>query len=284
MSEPFRSSTGLAGRVALVTGGARGQGRAHAVTLAERGADVVVLDIAAPVTSTTYEMPTPDDLETTRELVEKTGRRCLAVQADVRSTAEVEDAVARTLAELGRLDVVVANAGICSFGAFAELTDDVWDEMLGINLTGVFKTLRATVPHLVAQGWGRCIATASMSGRGGAAHLAHYSAAKAGVVNLVKSLALELGGSGVTANVVCPTTVDTPMVHNEPMYRLFAPDIADPTTEQVRPRYASLNPMGVSWLDPREVAEAAAFLASEEAAHVNGHVLEVSAGISARHL
>jgi SDR family mycofactocin-dependent oxidoreductase len=274
----------LEGKVALVTGGARGQGRAHALTLAGRGADVVVLDIAAPVRTTTYEMATVDDLEHTRALVEKTGRRCLALQVDVRSTEQVEGAVADAVAQLGRLDIVVANAGICRLATFGEITDEIWDEMIGINLTGVFKTFRATVPHLVAQGAGRCVATASMSGRGGAANLAHYSAAKAGVVNLVKSMALELAGTGVTANVVCPTTVDTPMIHNAPMYSVFAPDVAEPTTEVVRPRYAGLNPMGVPWMDPQEVANAVAFLVSDQADYVNGTVLEVSAGISARHL
>lgn len=274
----------LAGRVALVTGGARGQGRAHALTLAQRGADVVVLDIAAPVSTTTYEMPTVEDLDQTRELVEAAGGRCLALQVDVRDTAALDAAVATAVDTFGGLDIVVANHGICTFGPLVELTDESWDQMIGINLTGVFKTFRATVPHLLKRKWGRCIATASMSGRGGAANLAHYSAAKAGVVNLMKSLSLELAGTGVTANVVCPTTVDTPMIHNEAMYHLFAPDIENPTTEVVKPRYATLNPMGVSWMDPQEVAHAVAFLASDEAAYVNGHVLEVSAGISARHL
>jgi len=268
---------------ALVTGAARGQGRAHAVTLARLGYDVVCFDVPAGLTTLPYPTATTDDLQETCALVEKLDRRAVAVAGDVRSTAALQGAVTAA-AELGELSVVVANAGICSFARFEEITDEQWDEMIAVNLSGVFRTLRAAIPTMRAQGHGRLLATASMAGRGGSPHLAHYAAAKAGVISLIKTLALELGSSGVTANVLCPTTVDTPMVHNAPMYGLFAPDIAEPSKETVTPRYAAMNPMRVPWLDPQEIADAMAFLVSDAARHVSGLVFEVSAGGSGAQL
>jgi len=268
---------------ALVTGAARGQGRAHAVTLARLGYDLVCFDVPEGLTTLPYETATAEDLQETCALVEKLDRRAVAVAGDVRSTAALQSAVAAAT-ELGDLSVVVANAGICSFATFEDITDEQWDEMISVNLGGVFRTLRAAVPTMRAQGSGRLLATASMAGRGGSPHLAHYAAAKAGVISLIKTLALELGSSGVTANVLCPTTVDTPMVHNAPMYGLFAPDIDQPSKEAVTPRYSAMNPMQVPWLDPQEIADAMAYLVSDAARHVSGLVFEVSAGGSGAQL
>jgi SDR family mycofactocin-dependent oxidoreductase len=262
---------------ALVTGAARGQGRAHAVTLARLGYDVVCFDVPEGLTTLPYETATAQDLHETCKLIEKLDRRAVPVAGDVRSTAAMQQAV-DAAAELGELSVVVANAGICSFASFEDITDEQWDEMIAVNLGGVFRTLRAAIPIMRAQGHGRLIATSSMAGRGGSPHLAHYAATKAGVISLIKTLALELGSSGITANVLCPTTVDTPMVHNAPMYGLFAPDVSQPTKENVTPRYAAMNPMQVPWLQPEEIAEAMAFLVSDAARHVSGLILEVSAG------
>ncbi len=273
--------TGLEGRVALVTGGARGQGRVHAMTLARRGCDVAVCDLVAPVATVPYELAAPPDLAETARLVEATGRRCVTVVADVRDTDQVEAAVAATLGALGRLDVLVANAGICSFAPLADLADEAWEDMLATNLTGVFKAVRAVVPHMVAARAGRIVATSSMGGRMGMANLAHYVAAKWGVIGLIKSAALELAPHGITANVVCPATVDTAMVHNPAMYRLFCPDLVDPGRDEVRPAYARMNPMRIPWLDPQDVADAVAFLASDEARSISGATIEVSAGGSA---
>ena len=270
--------------IALITGAARGQGRAHALTLADLGYDIVAFDVPVALTTLPYLTSTPHDLEETCALVAKTGRRAVAVTGDVRSTADIERAVRVATDELGGLDVVIANAGICSFASFEDITDDQWEEMQAVNLGGVFRTLRAVVPILRAQGSGRIIATASMAGRGGAPHLAHYAAAKAGVISLVKTLALELGASGVTVNCLCPTTVDTPMVHNSPMYGLFAPDVANPTKQAVQPRYEAMNPMRMAWLEPQEVADVAAFLISPKGRHISGAVFEVSAGGSGSQL
>ncbi len=270
--------------VALITGGGRGQGRAHAVTLAKLGYDIVALDVPGPLTGLPYETASPEDLEETLDLVRGAGAKAIGVRGDVRNSADVNGAVETAVNELGSLDVVVAQAGICNFNAFEEITDVQFDEMVAVNLGGIFRTLRAAVPVMKKQGSGRIIATASMAGRGGAPHIAHYAAAKAGVISLVKTLALELGTSGVTVNCICPTTTDTPMVHNAPMYSLFAPDIENPTMDAVRPRYENMNPMRVAWLDPQELADVAAFLVSDAARHISGAVFEVSAGGSGSQL
>ena len=272
----------LSGRVAVVTGAGRGQGRSHAQVLAEAGADVVITDIGRDIESVPYALAAEDDLAETARLVEKSGRRAVAVTADVRQRDDMERVVATALDDLGGLDIVVANAGICGFGAMPALTEAQWDDMLAVNLTGVFNTFRAAVPHLVAQGRGRLFATSSGAGRTSAPNLSHYAATKWGVIGFVKSVALEVAASGVTANVVCPTTVDTPMVHNDALYRLFAPDIEVRTKDAVRPRYEAMNPMRVPWLDPIEISHAVLFLASDRAGFISGETIEVSAGGSAQ--
>ena len=271
----------LDGKVALVTGGARGQGRVHALTLAARGCDVAVCDVVAPMATVPYDLASPADLAETARLVEETGRRGVTAVADVRDSAQVRRAVDATVAAFGRLDILVANAGICSFAPVADLTDEAWEEMVATNLTGVFKTVRAVVPHMARARSGRIVATSSMGGRMGMPNLAHYVAAKWGVIGLIKSVALELAPLGVTANVVCPSTVDTPMAHNQAMYGLFCPDLVDPGRDEVRPAYARMNPMRVPWLDPQDVADAVAFLVSDGARHISGATIEVSAGGSA---
>jgi SDR family mycofactocin-dependent oxidoreductase len=271
----------LDGKVALVTGGARGQGRAHAVTLAARGCDVAVCDIAAPMATVPYDLASSAELAETARLVEAEGRRCVTAVADVRDSDQVGSAVDAAIAALGRLDILVANAGICSFAPVADLSDEAWEEMVATNLTGVFKAVRAVVPHMVRAGSGRIVATSSMGGRMGMPNLAHYVAAKWGVIGLIKSVALELAPHGVTANVVCPATVDTPMAHNPAMYGLFCPDLVEPGRDEVRPAYERMNPMRVPWLDPRDVADAVAFLVSDGARHISGATIEVAAGGSA---
>ena len=273
----------LDGKVALITGGARGQGRAHALALARLGCDIAACDIAGtpPATTVPYPLAEPADLAETKRLVEQTGRRCLTTVTDVRESRDVQAAVDATLAAFGRIDILVANAGICSFSPVPDLTDEMWDEMIATNLTGAFKTVRAVVPTMVGQGTGRIIATASMAGRMGMANLAHYAAAKWGVIGLIKSVALEVAPHGVTANVVCPATVDTAMVHNPAMYGLFCPGQPDAARHDVEPIYRRMNPMREPWLDPSDIAEAVAFLASDGARYISGSTLEVSMGGSA---
>lgn len=272
----------FSGRVAIITGAARGMGRSHALALAEVGADVVVTDIGRQIASVPYAMSAGERLAETAALVEKFGVRSEAIEADVRDREAMQVVVDRTLEEFGRLDVVVANAGICGFGPMPSLTQAEWDDMVAVNLTGVFNTFRAAVPPMVEAGYGRLVAISSGAGKMGTPNLSHYAATKWGVIGFVKSVALEVATSGVTANVVCPATVDTPMVHNDALYGLFAPDIESPTRDAVRSRYQVMNPMGVAWLDPAEISNAVLFLASERSGFISGETVEISAGGSAQ--
>jgi SDR family mycofactocin-dependent oxidoreductase len=271
----------LDGKVALVTGAARGQGRSHALRMAEEGADLIISDLCHDLPSVPYPLARPEDLLETRREIEKLGRRCVASETDVRDTAAVQAMVSEGVAELGRLDIAVANAGVCGFGKTWELTDEQWDEMIGVDLTGVFKTLRAVTPYLIAQRSGRIVATSSMGGRMGNPNLAHYVAAKWGVIGLVKTLALEVADKGITVNAVCPATVDTGMVHNPALYGLFAPDLTAPSREDVEPRYAAMSPMGVPWVSPADITDAVMFLVSDEARYISGSTLDVSTAASA---
>ncbi|MET0197195.1 MAG: mycofactocin-coupled SDR family oxidoreductase, partial [Rhodococcus fascians] len=220
----------LDGKVAFITGAARGQGRSHALKLAQEGADIIAIDICEQVGSVGYPLATEEDLAETVRQVEALDRRIVASKADVRDTAQVTKAVDDGVAELGRLDIVLANAGIATFAPLEDLTDDVWDEMIAINLTGVFKTVRAAVPHLKAGGNGGAIVlTSSTAGIKGLANLAHYVAAKHGVVGLVKTFANELAPFDIRVNSVHPTSVNTDMIHNSETYNLFLPDTPNPT-------------------------------------------------------
>lgn len=271
----------LEGRVALITGGARGQGRSHALTFAREGADIVVCDIAEQIDTVPYTMANQDQLSETVKLVEEYDQRCLAVKADVRDTAAVGSVVEETMSEFGRIDILVVNHGILSLSPVAEMTDEQWNDVIDTDLTGVFKPMRAVIPHMREQGWGRIIATASMAGRTGLPTVAHYCAAKWGVIGLCKSVAREVADRGVTVNAVCPTNVDTDMIHNQAFYQLFAPGVDNPTREQAEPGFQSLNAVPVPWIEAKDVSAAMLFLASEDARYITGEALHVSAGWNA---
>jgi SDR family mycofactocin-dependent oxidoreductase len=271
----------LDGKVAIVTGAARGQGRSHALTLARAGADIVACDLAADITTVPYPLATEADLKETAAAVEALGRRCLTSIADVRETAAVDGVVAAGLDTFGHIDICVANAGVCGFGAFAEITDEMWDDMIGVDLTGVFKTLRAVVPQMIEQRYGRIVATSSMGGRSGVPNLAHYVAAKWGVIGLVKTLALEAAPYGVTVNAVCPASVDTDMVHNPALYGLFCPDLDAPSRDDVTPRYTAMNPVPRPWLSVDEISRVVLFLCSDEGGSMSGETVNISLGATA---
>lgn len=270
----------LDGRVALVTGGARGQGRAHAIALADAGAEVVVCDIAAQIASVPYPLATPEDLDQTVEEIQKAGGRASAAVTDVRDSAAVTELADRIAAEHGRLDILVANAGICTLIPVADLTDGDWRDTLDTNLTGAFNCIRAALPHMKRQHYGRIVATASGAGRGGMRNLGHYGASKWGLIGLIKTVALETATDGITANVVCPTTVATPMVLNDASYRKFRPDLENPTVDDVRPRHQAMNPMGLPWLEPEDVTRAVMYLVTDPG-YTSGTVLEVNLATSA---
>jgi SDR family mycofactocin-dependent oxidoreductase len=271
----------LDGQVAIVTGAGRGQGRAHALALAAEGASVVVCDIAAQIDTVPFPLATKDELDETVALVEKTNVQCLGIVADIRDTDQVNSVVEQTLAAFGRIDILIANAAICTASPFEEITDQMWSDMIDTNLTGTFKCLRAVLPAMRSQRYGRIVVVSSMTGRHGNPNLAHYSSSKFAVIGLAKTLALEVAEEGITVNVMCPTSVNTPMLHNAMNYALFCPDIEHPTIDDVRPRFASLNPMRIPWIEPEIFSRAVMYLVTDPG-FLTGTVHEVSAGISAQ--
>jgi len=271
----------LEGKVALVTGAARGQGRSHAVRLAEEGADIIGVDICRQIETVPYPMSRPDQLGETGKMVEALDRRALMLQVDVRDRGHLADAVANGIAEFGHIDILCANAGIFSFATIADMTDQQWDDLIATNLTGIFNTMRAVVPHMIERRHGRIVATSSMAGRGGFPNIGHYVASKWGVIGLVKSLAMEVGRFNITVNAVCPTSVDTDMIQNEAAYRLFMPDIEHPTREQAAAAFGALNVLPVPWIEPRDVSNAIVWLCSDEARYISGAAIPVAAGQNA---
>ena len=269
----------LDGRVAFITGGARGQGRSHAVALAEEGCDVAIFDIAEQLQAIPYAMSSEDDLAETCRLVEKTGRRCLAIKGDVRSTADVDQAIGKTVDQLGGLDIVVANAGVIAFHPVEVCGDEEWDAILGTNLTGVFKVLRASVPHLRARGGGRIVTISSMVGRKASPNIPHYVAAKFGVIGLTKGLAQELKGTGITVNAICPATLASDLFYNQATVDLFFPDRDDATIEELKARpLDSLTQIPI--LQAEHITRAVMYLVLDPGV-MTGQALEVGNGMSA---
>ena len=267
------------GKVALITGAARGQGRSHAIRLAEEGADIVAVDICTDLDTTGYAGATSEDLDITTKLVEELDRRIIARQVDVRDSAGLTAVVNEAVGEFGHIDIVLGNAGICSFGLSWELSDEVWQEMIDVNLTGVWKTTKAAIPHMIAGGsGGSIILTSSVAGLTGVGLGAHYSAAKHGVVGLMRALAVELAQQGIRVNSVHPTTVETPMVDNPALFQLMVPTVENPTRDQVCDVITGLNAMKVPWIQPVDVSNAVLFLASDESRYITGVQLPVDAG------
>lgn len=260
----------LQGQVALVTGAARGIGRAYAVAFARAGAHVACVDLAANIASVEYALASPAELEETRRLVEAEGRRALAIRADVRDLAQMQAAVRRTVAELGGLDVAVPNAGILTMAPLAEMSPAAWRDVIDVNLTGVAHTMMAVLPHMRERRRGRIIATVSCNARSGAPGSPSYNASKWGALGLVKSVAAEEAKHGITVNCVNPTGVATAM-SLQPKYR-----------EQFRQFLRQLNAQDRDFIEPDEVAAAGLFFASSAAAVITGEALDVAAGANTR--
>ncbi len=268
-----RSGNGrLDGRVALVTGAGRGQGRSHAVAMAKLGAAVVALDVPAPMASISYPLAGRDDLAETCALVAEAGGVCVPVEADVRDPVAIDAAVHAAVTDLGSLDVLVANAGVVSPQTkLWETTDTMWAELVGTNLTGVFHCLRAAVKPMRTTGFGRIVVTSSMGGRMGIPDIGAYNATKWGVIGMAKSLALEVAKEGITVNVVCPCTVATPMAI--PPGRV--PD------EAIVQRAKRINPIPEPWLGAEDVTRAVMHLVTDPGV-LTGVVMEIGLGGSAR--
>jgi SDR family mycofactocin-dependent oxidoreductase len=274
--------SGFKDKVAVITGGAKGQGRSHALAFARAGASVVICDIARQIPCAS-PMGSLQDMAETKAMVEQLGAKCLTVQADTRSGEEMRALVETTVEAFGQVDVFVANAGIAAFGPVKTMEYDVWRDVVDIDLTGVATSIRAVLPAMVGQGHGRIVATSSAVGREGGPNNANYAAAKWGVIGFVKSVAIEVAPHGVTVNAISPMSVATDMCHNEATYRLFRPDLPEPSADDVRSTFAGLNPMGVPWLDVADSSAAVLFLCSDEARYITGVALDVGAGWNAYH-
>jgi SDR family mycofactocin-dependent oxidoreductase len=271
------------GKVALVTGAARGQGRSHARRLAEEGADIIAVDICRDVETVPYRGATPEDLKETASQIEALDRRVMAREVDTRDLAGLQTAVDDGVAEFGRLDIVVANAGILTMARCWEITDEEWDTILDINLKGVWHTAKAAIPTLIEQGsGGSIILTSSIAGLGPLAGMAHYGAAKHGVTGLARTMANELAEYSIRVNSVHPTAVLTPMIDNEALYRAFRPDLDQPTLEDAKVGFATLNKLPIPWVEPVDISNAVLYLASDEARYVTGAQLPVDAGWTQR--
>lgn len=272
----------LQGKVALITGAARGIGRAQAVRFAEEGADIIALDVCGPIDTVITPPATPDDLDETARLVTEAGGRIVADIVDVRDTDGMHAATNRGVGLLGGLDIVCATAGITSRAMAADLHENAWKTMIDVNLSGVWRTCRASAPHLIERGAGSMILTSSIAGLRGLVGVAHYTAAKHGVVGLMRSLANELAPHNVRVNTVHPTNVDTRMIQNDDVRRAFRPDLDVVTREQFAEAARPMNMLAVPWVEPLDVANACLFLASDEARYITAVTLPVDAGSTQR--
>jgi len=268
------------GKVAFITGAARGQGRSHAVRLAQEGADIIAVDVCQQIRGVPFPMSTPDDLKETVRLVEEQDRRIVAAQADVRDYAALKAAVDDGVAQLGRLDIVVANAGIGNGGKpLAETDEQTWQDMIDVNLTGVWLTTKAAIPHMIAGGQGGSIVlTSSVGGLKAHPNVGNYVAAKHGVVGIMRTLVLELAQYRIRVNSVHPTQVNTPMVMNESTFRMFRPDLDNPTRDDFAPISQMINVLPVPWVEPEDISNAVLFLSSEEGRYITGVPLPIDAG------
>jgi (+)-trans-carveol dehydrogenase len=268
------------GKVAFITGAARGQGRAHAVRLAQEGADIIAVDICKQIDSVQIPLATPEDLAETADLVKGQNRRIYTAEVDTRDFDALKAAVDAGVEQLGRLDIIIANAGIGNGGATLDKTSDGdWTDMIDVNLGGVWKTVKAGVPHILAGGrGGSIILTSSVGGLKAYPHTGHYVAAKHGVIGLMRTFAVELGAQNVRVNTVCPTNVNTPLFMNEGTMKLFRPDLENPGPDDMKVVGQMMHTLPIGWVEPEDVANAVLFLASDESRYITGVALPVDGG------
>lgn len=270
----------LDGKVALITGGSRGQGRAHALTCAREGADVIIMDTLQQIGTVTYPMARQEDMDETVRQVEELDRRIVAVEGDVRNQADLDRAVAEGLAAFGKIDILIANAGIFSLAPAHEMTDEMWDDMIAVNLTGVWRSAKAVLPHMMDQGGGSIVMTSSINGLEPGVNYVHYCAAKFGVVGIMKTLALEYARHGIRVNSVHPGAILTPMTSWQGAWDMMSgKGEGQGTEEDLREAGYSFHALkGAGMLPPQVIADAALWLNSDLAAAVTGICVPVDAG------
>lgn len=284
-----RPSSRLRGKAAIITGAARGIGRATAIAFAREGADIMGIDIAGPVSSTLDVVPaTPDELAETGRLVKAAGGRWCDAHLDQRNLTALRAAADQAVATFGKLDILFANAGIQAFKAILDWEDADWHDTIDVNLTGTCNAIRVAAPHLVKNGGGRIIVTSSTQGRHGTKYGAAYSASKWGIIGLMKSAALELGQYGITVNAIVPGLIDTPLTRHHDRYAQAADEFASqkPTVAleaDAKARLIAKSPFGIPWIEPEAIAPAVVFLASDDAAMVSGATYDVTGGDSANY-
>ncbi|OBK93628.1 mycofactocin-coupled SDR family oxidoreductase [Mycobacterium sp. 1165178.9] len=268
------------GKVAFISGAARGQGRSHAVRLAQEGADIIAIDVCGPIDNLAYPHSTPEDLAETADLVKNLDRRIVTAQVDVRDYDGLKAAVDSGVEQLGRLDIIVANAGIGTFGnKLHKIREQIWQDMIDVNLSGVWHTVKAGVPHILAGGRGGSIVlTGSVGSHKAMAYTGHYIAAKHGVLGLMRAFAVELGQHSIRVNSVHPSQVNTPMTMNDITFRLFRPDLENPGPEDFAPFSQMTHTMPVPWVEAVDISNAVLFLASDESRYITGVSLPVDAG------
>lgn len=269
----------LSGKTALITGAARGQGRSHAARLAGLGANIIAIDLCASMDTVPYPLATPGDLQITERMVRELNRGIIARPVDVRDFGAVQAAVDEGLARFGGIDVVVANAGVLNFAPAEDISEAMWDEVIDVNLKGVWHTCKAVIPAMKRRGaGGSIIIISSVAGFKAWENQAHYVASKHGVIGLMRTLARELAPFRIRVNTVHPTSVLTDMIDNDALFRLFLPDHDSPTRADVEPLFWQQNSLPLPWVEPQDISNAVAFLASDAASTITGITLPVDAG------
>lgn len=269
------------GKTVLITGAARGQGRSHAVGFAREGADVAICDICTDIGTIPYPMGTSDELAETARLVEAEGRKVISATVDVRSWEQQNAFAQRAIAELGKIDVLVANAGIfCSAMMLDQLTEEAFDDMWQVNVKGVWLSMKAVIPHMAERKYGRVVVTGSTAGYIGAPFFGHYCASKHAVYGLVKTLANEQGANGITCNAVAPTGVGTTMILNDTLYGIF--NAENPTQQSMADILTAAHAIPEPWIEPEDVTGVVLFLASDDAKKMTGGVVKVDMGYLSR--
>jgi SDR family mycofactocin-dependent oxidoreductase len=271
----------LEGKVAFITGAARGQGRSHAIRLAEEGADIIAIDICRQIDTVPIPMSTPEDLDETVAQVRKRGQRIVAVQGDVRDSQALKAVVEEGMSEFGRLDIVLANAGLAAdAAAMDEMDEKLWRDSVDVNLTGVWLTAKAAIPHMIAGGrGGAMVLTSSVGGLKAHPGIGNYVSAKHGVVGVMRTLAVELAPYNIRVNSIHPSQVNTPMLMNEMTYRMFRPDLENPTQDDMAMVSQSMHLLPTPWMEPEDISNAVLFLVSDDSRFITGVTLPIDGGL-----